>query len=78
MFDVWWAPLELRWRAILKVWGCVLSGWGMSGSMGEVLSTLGSSSSSLKFVVLLLSSSEGLHSTYCRETISMCGRRASL
>ena len=36
MFDVWWDPLELRWRATLEVWGCILSGWGMSSSMGEI------------------------------------------
>ena len=76
--DVWWAPLELRWRATLEVQGCVLSGWSVGGSMGKVLSTFGTSGSSLKFVVLLLSSSEGLHSTYCRELVSICSRKASV
>ena len=78
MSDVWWAPLELRWRVTLEGQGRILSGWGMSGFMGAVLSTFGTSSSSLEFVVLLLSSNEGLHSTYCRETVSLCGRRAPL
>lgn len=71
MSDVWWAPLELRWRATLEGQGRILSGWGMNGFMGAVLSTFGTSSSSLEFVVLLLSSNE-VHSTYCRRP-SLCG-----
>ena len=78
MCDVQLAPLELWWRAPLKLRGCVLSDWGVSGSLGDVLSTFGTRGSSLILVGLLLSSCEGLHSTYFRELVSICGRRASL
>ena len=40
-------------------------------------STFGARGSSLILVGLLLSSFEGLHSTYFRELISICGRRLS-
>ena len=46
--------------------------------MAEVLSTFGTKSSTLILEVLLLSSCEGLHMTYFRELIFICGRRASL
>jgi len=78
MCDVQLAPLELWWRAPLKLRGCVLSDWGVGGSLGDVLSTFGTRGSSLILVGLLLSSCEGLHSTYFRELVSICGRRASL
>ena len=55
----------------IELWGCVLSGWGVSASTGEVLSTFVARGSSLKLVGLLLSSCEGLHSTYFMELISM-------
>ena len=41
MCDAQRAPLELWWRALLEFQGCVLSGWGVVGSTGEVLSTFG-------------------------------------
>ena len=66
MCDVQRAPLEL--------WGCVLSGWGVGASTGEVLSTFGARGSSLTLMGLLLSSYEGLHSTYFMELISIWGR----
>ena len=78
MCDVQLAPLELWWRAPLKLRGCVLSDWGVGGSLGDVLSTFVTRGSSLILVGLLLSSCEGLHSTYFRELVSICGRRASL
>ena len=78
MCDVQLAPLELWWRAPLKLRGCVLSDWGVGGSLGDVLSTFGTRGSSLILVGLLLSSCEGLHSTYFRELVSICGRRVSL
>ena len=78
MCDVQLAPLELWWRAPLKLRGCVLSDWGVGGSLGDVLSTFGTRGSSLILVGLLLSSCEGLHSPYFRELVSICGRRASL
>ena len=78
MCDVQLAPLELWWRDPLKLRGCVLSDWGVGGSLGDVLSTFGTRGSSLILVGLLLSSCEGLHSTYFRELVSICGRRASL
>ena len=77
MCDIQQAPIELWWRALLKVWGCVLSAWGVCGSMAEVLSTFGSRSSSIISEGLLLPSCEGLHSTYFRELVCICGRRAS-
>ena len=77
MCDAQRAPLELCWRARLEFRGCVLSGWGVVGSTGEVLSTFGARVSSLLLVRLLLSS-EGLHSNYFRELVSLCGRGASL
>ena len=46
--------------------------------MGDVLSTFATRGSSLILRGLLLSSCEGLHSTYFRELISICGRRVSL
>ena len=58
--------------------GIFLSGWGVGGSMGDVLSTFGSRGSSLILVGLLLSSCEGLHLTYFRELVFICSRRASL
>ena len=67
--DVQQAPIELQ--------GCVPSGRDVVGSTGEVLSTFGTRVSSLILVGLLLSSFEGLHSTYFRELISICGRMAS-
>ena len=78
MCDVQLAPLELWWRAPLKLHGCVLSGWGVGGFMGDALSTFGTRGSSLILVGLLLSSCEGLHSTYFRELVFICSRRASL
>ena len=78
MCDVQLALLELWWRAPLKLCGCVLSGWGVGGSMGDALSTFGTRGSSLILVGLLLSSCEGLHSTYFRELVFICSRRASL
>ena len=53
MRDVQRAPLELWWRTLFKVWGCVLSGWGVDGSMAEVLSTFGTMSSSLRGIASL-------------------------
>ena len=41
MCDIQWAHPELWWRAPLEVQGFVLSGSGVGGSMGEVLSTFG-------------------------------------
>ena len=78
MCDVQLAPLELWWRAPLKLCSCVISGWGVGGSMGDVLSTFATRGSSLILRGLLLSSCEGLHSTYFRELISICGRTVSL
>ena len=78
MCDVQLAPLELCWRAPLKLCGCVLSGWGVNGSMGNILSTFGIRGSSLILMGLLLSSFEGLQSTYFRELFSICSRMASL
>ena len=78
MCDVQLAPLELYWRAPLKLCGYVLFGLGVGGSMGDVLSTFGTRGSSLILMGLLLSSCEELHSTYFRELVSICGRRASL
>ena len=78
MCDVQWAPLELWWRTLLEVQGCVLSGWGVGGSMAEVLSTFGIKNSSLISEGLLLSSCEGLHMTYFRELVSICERVGSL
>ena len=72
--DVQQAPLKLWWRAPLEEQGCVLSGWGVHVSMGEVLSTFGVMGSSLILVGLLLSNCEGLHSTSFRELISIGGR----
>ena len=71
MCDVQLAPLELWWRAPLKLRGCVLSDWGVGGSLGDVLSTFGTRGSSLILVGLLLSSCEGLHSTSLRELVSI-------
>ena len=73
MCDVQLAPLELWWRAPLEVKGCVLSGWGVGGFMGDALSTFGTRGSSLILVGLLLSSCEGLHSTYFWELVSTFG-----
>ena len=56
MCGVQLAPLELCWRAHLKLCGCVLSGWGVNGSMGNILSTFGTRGSSLILMGLLLSS----------------------
>ena len=53
----------------------VFSGWSVGASTGEVLSTFGARSSSLTLVGLLLSSCEGLHSTYFMELVSIQGRR---
>ena len=50
---------------------------GIVGSTGEVLSTFGARVSSLLLLGLLLSS-EGLHSNYFRELVSLCSRGASL
>ena len=47
----------------------------MGASTGEVLSTFGARGSSLTLVGLLLSSCQGLHSTYFMELISIWGRR---
>ena len=63
--------------------GCVLSSWGVSGSMGEVLYAFATRDSSLALVGLLLSSSEResseiLQSISFRELISIGGRRSSL
>ena len=65
-------------RALLEVRDYVLSGWGVGGSMVEARSNFGSRSSSLISEGLLLSSCEGLQSTYFRELVSICGRRTSL
>ena len=54
MCDVQLAPLELYWRAPLKLCGYVLSGLGVGGSMGDVLSTFGTRGSSLILMGLLL------------------------
>ena len=78
MCDVQWAPIELWWWAPLVLRGCVLCGWGVGGSKGEVLSTFSASGSSLILLGLFLSSCEGLHSTYFRELVSFCSRGASL
>ena len=78
MRDTQGTPVKLWWRAPLKVQGCVLSGSGVGGSSGEVLSTLGARCSSLILVGLLLSGCERLHSTYFRDLVSICGIRASL
>ena len=65
--NVQWTPIELQ--------GCVLFGLGMGASTREVLSTFGARGSSLALVGLLLSSCEGLHSTYFMELVSIWGRR---
>jgi len=59
----------------IELWGCVLSGWGVGASTGEVLFTFDARGSSLTLVGLLLSSCEALHSTYFMELISIGGRR---
>ena len=59
--DVQWPPLKLWWRAHPEGRGCVLSGWVVHVSTGEVLSTFGSLGSSLILVGLLFSSCEGLN-----------------
>ena len=41
MCDVQQAPLEFWWRAPLDMRCSVLTGWGVGGSMGRVLSTFG-------------------------------------
>ena len=60
MCDVQRAPLELWWRAPLEVWGSALSGWGVGGSTGEVLSTFGARGSSVILLGLTLSCCDGL------------------
>ena len=59
----------------IELWGCVLSGWGVGASTGEVLFTFDARGSSLTLVGLLLSSREGFHSTYFMELVSIWGRR---
>ena len=76
--DVQQAPLKLWWRASLKGLGCVLSGWGVRFSMGQVLCTFGAVGSSHLFVGLLCSSCEDLHLISFRELISIGGKRSSL
>ena len=50
-----WAPLMCDVQlAPLKLCGCVLSGLGVGGSMGDVLSTFGTRGSSLILMGLLL------------------------
>ena len=78
MCDVQLAPLELWWRAPLKLRGCVLSDWGVGGSLGDVLSTFGTRGSSLILAGLLLSSCEGLLSSYFWGFISVFGRGVSI
>ena len=75
---VQWAPLKLWWRAPLKGRGCVLSGWGVPVSIGEVLSAFGVMGYSFLFVGLLVSSCEGLHYTSLRELVSIGGRMSSV
>ena len=77
MCDVQLAHHEMWWRVPLKVRvrGCVLSVWGVGGSKGEVLSWFGARCSSLILMGFLLSSCEGLHSTYFWELVSICSRR---
>ena len=72
MRDIQGTPVKL-WRAPLEVQGCVLSGSGVGGSSGEVLSTFGAQCSLLILVGLLFSGCEGLHSTYFRDLLSICG-----
>ena len=72
MRDTQGTPVKLWWRAPLKVQGCVLSGSGVGGSSGEVLSTFGARCSSLILVGLLLSGCERLHSTYFRDLVCQC------
>ena len=74
MRDIQGTPVKL-WRAPLEVQGCVLSGSGVGGSSGEVLSTFGAQCSLLILVGLLFSGCEGLHSTYFMELVSIWGRR---
>ena len=78
LYHVQWVPLKLWWRTSIEVRGCFTSGWGVGGSMGVALSNYGARSSSLILVGFLLSSCEGLHSTYFRELISICDRSTSL
>ena len=78
MCDIQLAPLELCWRSPLKLCGCVLSAWGVGGSMGDVLSSFGIRGSSVILMGLLLSSCEGLHLTYFNDLVSICIRKSSL
>ena len=59
MCDVQWAPLGLWWRSPVELWECVLSGWGVGGSTGEVLSTFGVRGSSVILLGLTLSRCDG-------------------
>ena len=59
MCDVQWAPLELWWRSPVELWECVLSGWGVGSSTGEVLSTFGARGSSVILLGLTLSRCDG-------------------
>ena len=59
MCDVQWALLELWWRPPVELRGCVLSGWGVGGSTGEVLSIFGTRGSSVILLRLTLSCCEG-------------------
>lgn len=67
MCNVQHAPLELRWRASLNLWGSVLSGWGVGCCTVEVLSTFGSRSSSEILVEFTFFSCDGYSISSCAE-----------
>ena len=78
-----WCEVQLlsicdRQQAPLELWGCVLSGWGVGGCTGEILSNINFMVSPVILVELLLSNCEGLHSMYFRGLVSICGRGAPL
>ena len=65
-------------RASLDGRGCVLSGWCLYVSTGNVLCAFGAIGSSFPFTGLLLSSCEALYLTSFRELVSIGGRRSFL
>ena len=67
---------EVWLRTPLDRQGCVLSGWCVHVSTGNVLCAFGAMDSSLLLMGSLLSSCEGLHSTSFRELVSIGGRRS--
>ena len=69
---------EVWLRAPLDGRSCVLSGWFVHVSMGNVLSAFCTMGSSLQFMGSLLSSCEGLQPTSFRELVSVGGKRSSL